>query len=91
MSNSPFDAPVQTPAVEIAEDIYGFMHSSTGKHLIKTFTDEYHTLHRKAEQATTMESKAMLVERAAGVKYAIDWFQERKTNYESGYYTKKKR
>lgn len=91
MSNSPFDAPIQTPAIEIAEDINGFLASSTGQHLIKTLNDKYQLWHHQAEQVGTIEGKAMLVERAAGLKFAIDWLSERNTNYENGYYDKKKR
>lgn len=59
---------------QIAELADAFLESDFGKHYIQQLQLNYNTLHHEAEsQNATAEQKAFLVERAAGVKFAIDY------------------
>lgn len=81
----------ERPAIAVAEDVNVFLQSKTGIAYLNVLQSQYNQWHHAAEQAGgTMEGKAMLVERAAGLRYAIDWLQERNDNYANGYYEKKK-
>lgn len=76
---------------EIGQDISLFLSTDTGVRYLQALELKYNTLHRNAEEITlNIEQKAMSIERAAGVKWCIEWLTQRSISYESGYYTKKK-
>lgn len=78
-----------TPEI-IGQDIQGWLLTDTGKRYIDALDFKYRELHRKAEDDTiSLERKGMMIERAAGVKWCIEWLTQRSVNFESGYYTKK--
>jgi hypothetical protein len=71
----------------LAEKLTAFMDSDTGLALLTAMNNEYNQLHHKAEDFTlSMEHKAYKVERAAGIKWCIDWMMTRKANLERGAY-----
>lgn len=89
MANTPFDKPEIDPQ-KTAEDVHAFMLSDLGKQYMQSLSAKYNEMHHKAELETmTAEQKAFYVERAAGIKFAIDWFVNRNQQHESGYFDKK--
>jgi hypothetical protein len=90
MSKQPFDAPDPIDPQKMAEDVHAFILSDLGKYYMQSLSAKYNEMHHKAELETmTAEQKAFYVERAAGMKFAIDWMINRNGQYESGYYDKK--
>lgn len=73
----------------IAEAAKEFANSDFGKHFITKLSLTYNGLHHDAEKAETVEAKAMKVERAAGVKVAIDFISERIALLDNGHFDNK--
>lgn len=91
MSKSPFDAVEPRPIEEIAQDVNKFLLTDTGLRYLEALQTEYSSLHIQAENKDlSLERKGMLIERAAGVKWCIDWLAQRSDNFERGIYSKKK-
>ena len=63
--------------IAVSERVKAFLVTPLGKQFMLVLHTEYNDLHQAAEAATTMEQKALNVERAAGVKFAIGWLLER--------------
>ncbi len=72
----------------IAEAAKGFLDTDFGRHFITQLSLIYNGLHQDAEQATTSEAKAFKVERAAGLKMAIDYLNERAMRIDRGDFPK---
>lgn len=90
MSKQPFDKPDPVDAQKMSEDVHAFMLSDLGIYFMQSLSTKYNDLHHKAELETmTAEQKAFYVERAAGLKFAIDWVANRNQQHESGYFDKK--
>lgn len=76
---------------ETGQDISLFLSTDTGVKYLHALELKYNSLHRDAENVTlNIEQKAMSIERAAGVKWCIEWLTQRSISFETGYYTKKK-
>lgn len=74
-------------ARKLAEQITDFLRTDLGQHLLKQLSLQYNGLHHQAEgQELTVEQKAMRIERAAGVKWVIDYLMQRKHLLETGHY-----
>lgn len=90
MSKLPHDPPEPIDPLQTVEDVHAFILSDLGKQFMAAMASKYNDFHHKAELETmTAEQKAFYVERAAGVKYAIDWMANRNQQYESGYHDRK--
>lgn len=74
----------------LAKAISKFLSTELGEQFLTTLSLHYNDLHHQAEDvALTAEQKAMKVERAAGVKWCIDYLTQRQKNLEDGYWAKK--
>lgn len=90
MAKTPFDKPDDIDPKQTLEDVHAFMLSDLGKQFMVGMSAKYNDMHHKAELETmTAEQKAFYVERAAGIKFAIDWFTNRNGQYERGDLQKK--
>lgn len=77
---------------QIAEEANAFIDSPFGKHFINQLQIKYNSLHHDAEHVDlSAEQKAYRVERAAGVKMAIDYLFMRRQRVESGEFDEKKK
>jgi len=77
-------------AKKVAELCQIFLSSEFGKYYITQLSLQYNALHQEAEKhGLSLAQKAMCVERAAGVKLAIDFLQERARLLEGGHFDKK--
>lgn len=73
----------------LAEKLQVFMEGDAGLALMTAMNNEYTQLHHKAEDNSLQPyQKAYLAERAAGIKWCIDWLMTRKQNLEAGRYKK---
>lgn len=90
MAKTPFDKPEPIDMQKQVEDVHAFMLSDIGLSFMRSLNTKYNDLHHKAElESMTAEQKAFYVERAAGIKFAIDWMANRNQQHESGYFEKK--
>lgn len=71
-------------AEQLADECAKFVASEFGQQAMTAFGLMYNGLHQEAENAVTSEEKAFKVERAAGLKEAISWFQTRAQMSEQG-------
>jgi hypothetical protein len=72
---------------KLAQDIHLFLEDELGKHLIKQLSYKYNELHQAAEsEDLTIEQKALKVERAAGLKWALDYLLTRNQRFVEGYW-----
>ena len=77
-------------AKRLAEAIKDFTASDLGQDYLTALGLQYNGLHHAAEsEDLSIEQKAMKIERAAGVKWAIDYLTSRETLLDQGYYKKK--
>lgn len=77
------DQPI-SPKLE-AQAAHDFLETRFGKHFIEQLSMRYNVLHQSAErEKMTSEQKAMKVERAAGVKFAIDWLVQKDQQLAAG-------
>lgn len=80
----------QLSPAEIAERAHAFMQTEFGQLFLTSLSGIYNDMHHKAEKEDlSIEQKALYVERAAGIKVAIDWMLERKANHDRGLFAKK--
>lgn len=82
---------LKSDAKRIAELVSEFLETDLGEHYLATLGVEYNGLHQEAEsESLTASQKAMKIERAAGVKFAINWLTQRKTLLDGGHLKKKR-
>jgi hypothetical protein len=73
----------------LAEKLTAFLDGDAGPVYLNALNTEYRQLHHKSEDTSLPPyQKAYLVERAAGIKWCIDWLMTRKRNLEDGRYSK---
>lgn len=72
----------------ITEAAKQFSDSEFGKHYIAQLSIIYNGLHQEAEGNLSIEQKAMKIERAAGLKIALDFISERVALFEQEYFDK---
>lgn len=85
MAKTPFDKPDPIDLKQTLEDVHAFVGSDLGEQYLTSLSAKYNEMHHKAELETmTAEQKAFYVERAAGIKFAIDWLVNRNGQYERG-------
>lgn len=90
MTRQPHDKPEALDPLTVAEDVNAFLLSDLGKIYMTALNGKYNEMHHKAELETmSAEQKAFYVERAAGLKIAMNWMISRKQNYDNGAYEKK--
>jgi len=65
-----------------------FLGTEYGKHVLAKLSVIYNAFHHEAEDGKTMEVKALAVERAAGVKEAIDLLTRDAALYKQGHFNK---
>lgn len=76
-------------AKQVAEMASEFLKTPFGEMFIAAASLQYNGLHHEAEdQTATCEQKAFKVERAAGVKWAIDYLTQRAELLKQGDYFK---
>lgn len=74
----------------LAEQCAEFVKGELGTYYLKVLSVQYNAFHQQAEDASlTAEQKAGLVDRAAGLKFAIDWLTSRQQMYDRGDFNKK--
>lgn len=74
-----------------AREIVAFLKTELGEYFVTVLNTFYNDLHHQAEnESLTAEQKAMRIERAAGVHWAINFFIERKRLLESGHFDKQR-
>jgi hypothetical protein len=72
-------------ALQTAQMASDFLDTPFGEYFMEQMGIIYNDFHQKAEgKDLNIESKAMLIERAAGIKEAIDFILTRKRNLEEG-------
>lgn len=74
----------------IAEAAKAFSETDFGKHYIAQLSVIYNGLHQDAEGNLSVEQKALKVERAAGLKIAIDFIAERVAMFDQKYFDNQK-
>lgn len=80
---------IELDPMTLAEKLQAFMDSDAGLTHLTALNNEYNQLHHKAEDNTLEPyQKSYLIERAAGIKWCIDWLMTRKQNLEAGRYKK---
>lgn len=67
-----------------------FLQTPYGEYVVEKLSELYNGEHHKAEEATTIEQKALAVERAAGIRVAIDLLTHDAAMYDAGQLTEKK-
>lgn len=73
-----------TPS-QVARMASAFLKTPFGEYFVDALSLKYNALHQQAEDETIgSERKAFLVERAAGVKVAIDYLLVRQANLDAG-------
>ncbi len=73
-----------------AELVHDFLGTELGEHYLTQLSLQYNGLHQAAEsEALTFEQKALKVEKAAGVKVAIDILTQADALHEAGYFKTK--
>lgn len=73
---------------QIAEMASQFVASEFGQYYLTMLSTEYNGWHQEAEGDLSVEQKALKVERAAGLRFAIDWLTGKDKLVKSGYYDK---
>ena len=74
-------------AKHVATLINQFLETELGQLYVEQLSVHYNGLHQAAEaQGLDIEHKALLVERAAGVKFAITWLTSRDELLAQGYF-----
>jgi hypothetical protein len=64
-----------------------FLKTELGELFVEQLSLHYNNLHQEAEgDSLTIEQKAMKIERAAGVKFAITWLTSRDELLAQGYW-----
>ena len=77
-------------AKQIAEMASSFLESDFGKLYLGYLNTQYNVLHQSAEaDDLDVNRKAMKVERAAGVRFGIDWLTGKDKLLKTGYYDEK--
>lgn len=78
-----------TDAKTTAEAATKFLKTPFGKQFVQALNLHYNGLHQEAEdKSLSVEQKAMLVERAAGVKVAINYLLQREQLVKGEYFKK---
>lgn len=76
---------------DLALRIKDFIETDLGEQYLTSLSLQYNVLHQRAEaEGLSMEQKAFLVERAAGLKTAITYLTSRAEQLDKGYYDEKK-
>ena len=71
----------------LAELSHDFLQTPLGEYFLTQLSVHYNALHQAAEsEELSLAQKAMKIERAAGVKFAIDWFTSRDALLAQGYF-----
>lgn len=77
-------------AREVARQVAEFLATDFGTQFIGVLSGKYNDLHHEAEsEQLTPAQKGMKVERAAGVKWVIDYLVERDRLLKEGYFDEK--
>lgn len=77
-------------AEQVAEQVQAFLATPLGKRYLQTLSVQYNNLHQEAEsEALTPGQKAAKIDRAAGVKFAINWLTDREALRAAEYFAKK--
>jgi hypothetical protein len=72
-------------AKKVASDVHQFLASELGKFYIDSLAVKYNELHQTAEdEGLTAGQKAAKIDRAAGLKMAIDFLTMRNAAFERG-------
>jgi len=82
---------MSTPNQEdLADLVSSFLENEGGKFYMQQLGLQYNGLHQQAESEGDPAKQARLINQATGLKYAINWLEERKKLKDSGYFKRDK-
>lgn len=83
-------AKFEPTAKQLAELAQAFLETDFGQYYLQVMSVQYNALHQAAEsKELSIEQKALQVERAAGLKWAINWLTNQDQLLKQGYYEEK--